>query len=609
MGADGTLVFDTRIDESGFEQGASKLGNILNSGLGHVAGDLMTKGLDAIVGLGKAAMTYNADIEQYATSFEVMTGSAEKATQVVEELKKVGAETPFELKDLADTTQLLMNYGFTADDAMGKMMMLGDISQGSAEKMSRIATAYGQMSSAGKVSLEDVKQMIEAGFNPLQEISESTGESMESLYERISKGTISVDEITESMERATSEGGKYFQSMEKQSQTFNGLMATLSDTAMQLLGEIVMPISSAMTDTLLPAAITTLEQLTTGFRENGVMGMISAAGDIISGFLMGVATNLPLVIQQGLNMSNQWISSILMSLPEVVNTGTQIISTLLNSLLKNAPKIIEQSITMAAEWIQMILNALPSVMQSGANMILSLLSGLINNAPNIISQAATMLANYISEIASNLPEILQKGIEIIGELLAGIISKVPELIGAVPGIISDVGDAFLDKDWGEIGWNIIQGIVSGVLNAARNLVDAAVSAVKSAWDGMTSFLDMHSPSKKARDFIGKNWIKGIGLGFEDETPNLEKIGRDSMADVFNAMQGISREASRYGSTLGTTTGNLLKSATGNYTGTGVDYKKMEKAVETAMNRANERPMTLDGRVLTRQLSEEGFVLA
>jgi len=133
-----------------------------------------------------------------------MTGSAEKAAEVIDRLKKVGAETPFELSDLADTTQLLMNYGLTADEAMDKMMMLGDISQGSADKMSRIAMAYGQMSSAGKVQLEDVKQMIEAGFNPLQEISESTGESMSSLYDRISKGTISVDEITASMERATS---------------------------------------------------------------------------------------------------------------------------------------------------------------------------------------------------------------------------------------------------------------------------------------------------------------------------------------------------------------------------------------------------------------------
>lgn len=604
MGADGTLIFDTKIDESGFEKGTGKLGNILNSGLGHLAGDLMSKGLDAIVGLGKAAMTYNADIEQYATSFEVMTGSAEKATQVVEELKKVGAETPFELKDLADTTQLLMNYGFTADDAIGKMMMLGDISQGSAEKMSRIATAYGQMSSAGKVSLEDVKQMIEAGFNPLQEISESTGESIESLYDRIGKGTISVDEITASMERATSEGGKYFQSMEKQSQTFNGLMSTLSDTAMQLLGEIVMPISSAMTDTLLPAAITTLEQLTTGFRENGVMGMISAAGDIISGFLMGVATNLPLVIQQGLNMSNQWISSILMSLPGVVNTGTQIISTLLNSLLENAPQIIEQAITMAAEWIQMILNALPSVLQSGANMILSLLSGLINNAPNIISQAATMLANYISEIASNLPEILQKGIEIIGELLAGIISKVPDLIAEIPGIISDIGEAFLDKDWAGIGWDIIMGVVDGVKNAAGNLVEAAAAAVDDALNWVKSKLGIASPSKVFRDEVGRYMAEGIGVGFEKNMP-LDVMD-SSLKDTINSLQ---RKAVQISSKQPMSVDNIARSASGSYMGSNIDYKKMEKAVKSGVNEANARPLSLDGRVLSRGLAEEGFVMA
>lgn len=115
----------------------------------------------AIVGLAASAIKYNTSMEQYQTSFEVMTGSAEKAVEVMENLKKVGASTPFEFEDLAKATQLLMNYGFSADEAQEKLMMLGDISQGSAEKMQRIATAYGQMSSAGKVQLEDIKQMIE----------------------------------------------------------------------------------------------------------------------------------------------------------------------------------------------------------------------------------------------------------------------------------------------------------------------------------------------------------------------------------------------------------------------------------------------------------------
>ena len=173
--SDGSVIIDTALNDEGLNKGIDKLGGNFNK-----LKSIATKAIGAI-GVGtlvKEGVQYNATIEQLQTSFEVMTGSATKASEVVERLKEIGAKTPFEFTGLAETTQLLMNYGFTADDAMDKMMMLGDISQGSAEKMNRIATAYGQMSSAGKVSLEDVKQMIEAGFNPLREISDSTGESL-----------------------------------------------------------------------------------------------------------------------------------------------------------------------------------------------------------------------------------------------------------------------------------------------------------------------------------------------------------------------------------------------------------------------------------------------
>ena len=147
-----------------FQKNTSSLGSRLAGGLrtGLTAAAGAIAGVSAAMGAGVAAgVKYNATIENYQTSFEVMTGSAEKAAEVVDRLKEIGASTPFELPELADTTQLLMNYGFTADEAIEKMQMLGDISQGSADKMSRIAMAYGQMSSAGKVQLEDIKQMIE----------------------------------------------------------------------------------------------------------------------------------------------------------------------------------------------------------------------------------------------------------------------------------------------------------------------------------------------------------------------------------------------------------------------------------------------------------------
>lgn len=544
MGYDGSLKFDTEINESGFNSGISKLGGIAKKGAGVAVAAVGA--VTAALGAGVVAgVKYNASIESYQTSFEVMTGSAEKAAEVIDKLKKVGAETPFELPDLADTTQLLMNYGFSADEAMDKMMMLGDISQGSADKMSRIATAYGQMSSAGKVSLEDVKQMIEAGFNPLQEISESTGESMASLYDRISKGTISVDEITASMQRATSEGGKYFQSMEKQSQTFSGLISTLKDNAQQLLGEIVKPISDGLTESLLPAAISAIEQLTQGFKENGVAGMIQAAGNIVNGLFTGMMENAPFLISTGMELLNQFLLGIATGIPELLTKGFEIVTQLVLGILQNMPQLITQGAEVITNFVSGILSSLPSVLQSGADMILNLLHGLVQNAPQIITQAGVMIADFASAIGERLPDILQKGIEIIGELLAGIIEEVPNLLASIPGIIADIGSAFLDKDWGEIGLNIIRGIATGVKNAAGELVDAAVNAAENALNWVKDKLGIHSPSRVFRDQVGKNMALGIGVGFEDNIPykDMEKQANKMVSRIQGAALGVTTSAS------------------------------------------------------------------
>lgn len=544
MGYDGSLKFDTEINESGFNSGISKLGGIAKKGAGVAVAAVGA--VTAALGAGVVAgVKYNASIESYQTSFEVMTGSAEKAAEVIDKLKKVGAETPFELPDLADTTQLLMNYGFSADEAMDKMMMLGDISQGSADKMSRIATAYGQMSSAGKVSLEDVKQMIEAGFNPLQEISESTGESMASLYDRISKGTISVDEITASMQRSTSEGGKYFQSMEKQSQTFSGLISTLKDNAQQLLGEVVKPISDGLTESLLPAAISAIEQLTQGFEENGVSGMIQAAGNIVNGLFAGIMENAPLLISTGMELLNQFLLGIATGIPALLTKGFEIVTQLTLGILQNLPQLITQGAAVITNFVNGLLSSLPSVLQSGVQMILRLVDGIINNLPAIISAAAQAIARFVASVASNLPQILSTGIKIIGELASGLIRAIPNLVGKIPQIISAIKDAFLSVDWISVGVNIIKGIASGVASAAGQLVDAAVSAATDALNWVKSKLGIHSPSRVFRDQVGKNMALGIGVGFEDNIPykDMEKQANKMVSRIQGAALGVTTSAS------------------------------------------------------------------
>ena len=265
-----SVEFDATLNTKKVDDGIKKITGDANKGAATIEKAFQRAFLAigaAITASAGIGINFNRQMETYQTSFEVMTGSYEKAADLVEELKTRAAATPFDLTDLADTTQLLMNYGFTTDNVISSMEMLGDIAQGDSDKLTRVATAYGQMSSAGKVTLQDVKQMIEAGFNPLQEIVEMTGESMGSLYDRISDGTISVDEITAAMKRSTSEGGKYFQSMDKQSQTLSGRWNTLNDTFAETTGTLTKGISDWLRDKGIPAASRALEWLTKNFED------------------------------------------------------------------------------------------------------------------------------------------------------------------------------------------------------------------------------------------------------------------------------------------------------------------------------------------------------
>lgn len=527
---------------------SSRLAGGLKKGLSITAGAIA--GVTTALGAGTVAgVKYNATIEQYQTSFEVMTGSAEKAADVVDRLKKLGAETPFEMPQLAEVTQLLMNYGFTADEAIDRMQMLGDISQGSADKMQRIATAYGQMSSAGKVQLEDVKQMIEAGFNPLQEISESTGESMQSLYDRISSGTLAVDEITASMQRATSEGGKYYQSMEKQSQTITGMISTLKDNAQQLLGEVVQPITESFGTQLLPAAIDAIDQLTTAFQQNGFEGLIAVGGQIITNILLGIAQGLPNVITTAIQIIQSIVINLQANMPQIIAAGGQIlialvtgigqliymvgslalsiISTLVTGLITNAPQLMTQASTMFSDFCAQIQSRLPELIQRGGEMISSLLTGLLNNAPQILQQAGNMLSDFIDTILSMLPSILSAGGQMISSLLQGLVSNAPSIIAQAGSMLVNFVQKILSHlpQLLEAGIKLIGQLAAGLVKAIPSLIAKIPGMISKI---VSSFLNFNWLG------LGADIIKGIARGISGAVGSIVNAAVSAARSAFNA---------------------------------------------------------------------------
>ena len=225
-------------------------------------GTAMTAAITApILALGTLGVTFDASMQDYQASFETLLNSVEGAESMLMDLVEFAKSTPFEMTGLASATKKLIAYGISSRDVMKDLQMLGDVSLGNQEKLDSLANAYGQIQSTGRLMGQDLLQLINAGFNPLQIISEKTGRSMVNLKKDMENGAISAEMVTEALEDATSEGGRFFGAMEKSSKTFNGQMSTLKDTINITLGETMQPLFEELSNNIFPKVIAAVEKL------------------------------------------------------------------------------------------------------------------------------------------------------------------------------------------------------------------------------------------------------------------------------------------------------------------------------------------------------------
>lgn len=487
---DSAKQVDNLSKKMGDADGASKkLGDgftVLKGTMANLASQAISKIVDGFKQLVGGAVDYQKSMEYYTTSFTVMTGSADKASETVKKLADIGATTPFDMPQLADATSLLMNFGFSADDAVDSMMMLGDISQGNADKLNSIARAYGKMNSAQKVSLEDINMMIDAGFNPLQEISEKTGESMKSLYDRISKGTMSVDEITESMKRSTSEGGKYFQSMDAQSQTLDGRLSTLSDTINSKLGEALQPILQKAADEWIPNITNAIDNMDIDSVVSVIEDLVSAAGDlfgyimdngdtvmnIIKGIGIALLTWKVISMINGLVTGIQTFQTVVMGVAGIVNGAVAAVK---------AFQLANEGASIAQAMLNMVLNANPIM------LVVTLLAGLIATIVTLWNTNEGF-RNAVINVWNAFKDTVGNAITAVGGFIDNLISwfqALPGRIGAFFGnVISNV------QNWASnmvsmasaAGSNFVNGVVSFISGLPSAVWNWLSSALTNAWN-------------------------------------------------------------------------------------------------------------------------------
>ena len=265
MNNEGKINFGLGLDTSGLQKDVAKSRQIFKS-LGDEVKDECSKMDDSlkkvgtavaayftatqILSFGKAILNARKEIESFEISFNTLLGSKEKGAAFFAEIKEFAVKTPLQLNDIAGAAQTLLGFGIEANRIMPILRQLGDVSMGNAERFKSLSLAFAQATSAGKLQGQDLLQMINAGFNPLNEIAKKTGKSIGELKEDMAKGKISAQDLADALASATAQGGKFYGMLEQQSKGIEGSLSNLEGAWNDALNEIGTSMQGVFTDAI-----------------------------------------------------------------------------------------------------------------------------------------------------------------------------------------------------------------------------------------------------------------------------------------------------------------------------------------------------------------------
>lgn len=186
----------------------------------------------------KDCVNVRSEVESLEKSFSTLLGSEEKANNLMSGIRQFASSTPMDMSTLAQGAQTMLSFNIEAEKILPMLHSIGDISMGDAQKFNSLALAFSQMSSTGKLMGQDLNQMINAGFNPLAEISRKTGKSIADLKKEMETGRVTVSMVEDAFKSATSEGGMFAGMLAKQAEGLNGSFAYLRGAVSDMMNDI-----------------------------------------------------------------------------------------------------------------------------------------------------------------------------------------------------------------------------------------------------------------------------------------------------------------------------------------------------------------------------------
>lgn len=286
----------------------------------------------------------------------------------------------------------------------------------------------------------------------------------------------------------------------------NQAMMDLASSASTFLFQNLIPAIGRII-TQLPSAIGT-------FITTAIPLLIENGKQIISNIIQGWQENKGRwkdTVNNFLDNAIEWIET---SLPQILAEGIASVEEFIAGWGQGDGHMMATVGELIGKILTVIIKAVPQILAAGVLIVGKLAVGFIQNIPYFLTQIGTLLGQMISTIASNFPKLVSSGGSMLLKIIAGFINGITNIPSAVKKAVDSFKSNFRDVDWGELGTNIIKGIVNGITGGIGKLVTAAKNVAKNALDAAKEALGIHSPSRVFELEVGKMIDLGLAAGIE-----------------------------------------------------------------------------------------------
>lgn len=514
--ADGTLIFGTKVESEGVSTGMSTVKKLFTAGMGFVVAK-------HAVGLAKMGIAYNSQMQDFQSKFKVLLGSATKANKHVAELRKLAMKTPFRTTDLAAASQQLLAFGVNSKSVSGHLRRLGDISLGNKEKFQQLGLVFGQVSSQGKLMGQDLLQFINAGFNPLKELSKMGRGTYQELKDQMAQGKISFQDVQAAMEHATSKGGQFFNGMKEGSKTFAAQVDALKGNLEILAGNAVKPLYNLLTR-IVPHLGAVASKLNKYPKLIGAvtMAVTSLTAAMVAFYAAQKWAVFNEAIRSSMGSAMKFFSAFHNSLWLNLGVGVDKIIPGLGTKLLNIPIGMQSAVGKLSSVLGSAGKSIAAFMATPAGIVVAVGAaitalGVWVNKIGGVDKAVALIHSKIAAFKAKIPELI-KGIgagfkvavEGIKTVLFDVLPTVAKAIWkALPSALSTLGQlannlgAYLFQKVGQLA----QAIATGLPKALQAVITAIPKVL------IELFTRSGEGAKQGGEQAGAKGGEGIALGF------------------------------------------------------------------------------------------------